>query len=101
MNDLTGTDMEDVNVDLGDGSLGTGVPDGAADIVTVNATAGVDVIDIDAVAGAVEVSGLSATVRISNSDPALDQLIVNTLAGLDQVTVDPGAAARIAVTVND
>ncbi len=101
VNDLTGTDMEDVNVDLGNGGLGTGAPDGAADIVTVNATAGVDVVDIDAVAGAVEVSGLSATVRISNSDPALDQLILNTLAGLDQVTVDPGATARIAVTVND
>ena len=101
VNDLTGTDMEDVNVDLGNGGLGTGAPDGAADIVTVNATAGVDVVDIDAVAGAVEVSGLSATVRISNSDPALDQLILNTLAGLDQVTVDPAATARIAVTVND
>ena len=100
VNDLTGTDMADVNVDLGDGGLGTGAPDGAADIVTVNATAGVDGIDIDAVGGAVEVSGLSATVRISNADPALDELIINTLAGADQVTVDPGAAARIAVTVN-
>ena len=101
VNDMSGTDMEDVNVDLGNGGLGTGAPDGAADIVTVNATNGVDVVDIDAGAGGIDVSGLATDVRISNSEAALDQLILNTLLGLDQVTVDPGAAALIAVTVND
>ena len=101
VNDMSGTDMEDVNVDLGNGGLGSGAPDGAADIVTVNATNDVDVVEIDADAGGIEVSGLAATVRISNSEAALDQLVLNTLLGLDQVTVDPGAAALIAVTVND
>lgn len=101
VNDLTGTDMQDVNVDLGAAVLGGGAPDGATDIVTVNATSGVDVVDIDAVGGVTEVTGLAATVRIAHSESSLDQLILNTLAGLDQVTVDPGVAALIAVTVND
>jgi len=39
-------------------------------------------------------------VRIAHSDPALDQLVLNTLAGVDQVTVGAGVAALIAVTVN-
>ena len=101
VNDMSGTDMEDVNVDLGNGGLGSGAPDGAADIVTVNATDGVDVVDIDAGAGGIDVSGLATDVRISNSEAVLDQLVLNTLLGLDQVSVDPGAAALIAVTVND
>jgi len=100
VNDLTGTDVKDVNIDL-EGVLGGGAPDGAADIVTVSATPGVDVVDIFAVDGETLVTGLAADVRIAHSDPAFDQLVVNTLAGLDQVTVDPDVAALIAVTVND
>jgi hypothetical protein len=99
VNDLTGTDMKDVNVDLA-GVLGGGAPDGAADLVTVNATPGVDVVDIFAVDGETLVTGLAATVRIAHSEPALDQLVLNTLAGLDQVTVGAGVAALIPVTVN-
>ena len=34
-----------------------------------------------------------------HADPALDQLIVNTLAGLDQVNVGAGVAGLIGVTV--
>ncbi len=100
VNDLSGTDLEDVNVDLA-GVIGGHMPDGAADTVTVNATAGVDAVDIQAVQRTTRLSGLAATVRIANADPALDELVLNTLAGLDQVTVGAGVAALIGVTVND
>lgn len=50
VNDLSGTDVEDITVDL-EGVLDGGAADGAADTVTVNATDGVDDIDVAAVAG--------------------------------------------------
>ncbi len=99
VNDLSGTDMEDVNVDL-ETVIGGGAADGAADTVTVNATNGVDVIDVAAVAGETQLTGLAAAVSIAHADPALDQLIVNTLGGLDQVDVGAGVAALIGVTTN-
>ena len=68
--------------------------------MTVNATNGVDVIDVAAVAGETQLTGLAATVRVAHADPALDQLIVNTLAGLDQVNVGAGVAGLIGVTTN-
>ncbi len=100
VNDLAGTDLEDVNVDLAS-VIGGKTPDGAADTVTMQATAGVDLVDIQAVQGTTRVSGLAATVRIANADPALDKLVLNTLAGIDQVNVGAGVAALIGVTVND
>jgi Ca2+-binding RTX toxin-like protein len=100
VNDLSGTDLEDLNVDLA-GVIGGQTPDGAADTVTMNATAGVDIVDIQAVKGTTRVSGLAATVRIANADPALDKLVLNTLAGIDQVNVGTGVAALIGVTVID
>ena len=99
VNDLSGTDVQDIDVDL-EGVLGGGAADGAADTVTVNATEGVDLIDVAAVAGETNVTGLTATVRIAHADPLLDQLIVNTLGGVDQVNVGAGVAALIGVTVN-
>ena len=99
INDLSGTDVRDITVDL-EGVLGGGGADGAADTVTVNATDGVDLIDVAAVAGETHVTGLTATVRIAHADPLLDKLIVNTLGGVDLVNVGEGVAALIGVTVN-
>lgn len=99
VNDLSGTDVQDIGVDL-EGVLGGDAADGAVDTVTVNATDGVDVIAVAAVAGETHVTGLTATVRIAHADPSHDQLIVNTLAGIDQVDVGAGVAALIGVTVN-
>jgi hypothetical protein len=100
VNDLTGTDLEDFNVDL-EAALGSRTPDGVADSVTVNATGGVDVVDIEAVRGKTRVSGLVPTVQIARADPGLDTLVLNTLAGDDQVNIGAGVAALIGVTVND
>jgi Ca2+-binding RTX toxin-like protein len=63
VNDLTGTDVNKVNIDLG-GSAGGG--DGAADTIVINATAGDDTITVTNNNGVVTVSGLAETVTISN-----------------------------------
>ncbi len=76
VDDLTGTDVNEVNVDLA-GTLGGIAGDGAADRVIVKATDGNDAIDVSGDAGGVKVSGLVPTVRVSHSGgrerPARDQ----------------------------
>jgi hypothetical protein len=84
VNDLTGTDVTAVAVDLAgiiDGTAG----DGQADQVIVNATAGDDHIVVAGGASGVNVTGLAATVKIRHSEGANDRLDINTLAGTDTV----------------
>jgi Ca2+-binding RTX toxin-like protein len=84
VNDLSGTDVSSVNIDLA-GALGGATADGAADHVVVNATNGNDAIDVSGDSATVKVSGLAATTRILHSEVAKDRLDVNTLAGMDTV----------------
>jgi Ca2+-binding RTX toxin-like protein len=91
VNDLTGTDVDEVNVDLA-GSLGGATGDGEAGRVVVNATNGNDTIDVSGDAGGVKVSGLAATVAIFHPEVANDRLEISTLAGTDRVD-----SARLAV----
>jgi Ca2+-binding RTX toxin-like protein len=94
VNDLTGTDVTSVNVDLG-GTIGGAAGDGSADRVIVNATNGSDAINVNGDAGGVKVSGLAATVGILHSEAANDRLEINTLAGTD--IVDSGGLAAGAI----
>src|SRR5436190_609103 len=84
VNDLTGTDVNKVDVDLAS-TIGGAAGDGQADRVIVNATNGNDAIDVSGDAQAVKVSGLAATTEILHSEAANDRLDVNTLAGTDTV----------------
>src|SRR5207247_535105 len=79
VNDLTGTDVSNVNVDLA-GTLGGAGGDGQLDRVVVNGTNGDDTINVSGDASAVVVSGLSALVAIQHQEPS-DQLAVNGLGG--------------------
>jgi hypothetical protein len=81
INDLTGTDVTNVNVDLEGTPGGTG--DGQADRVVVNGTNGNDTIDVNGDAGGVKVSGLAATVGVLHSEAANDRLEINTLEGTE------------------
>ena len=58
VNDLSGTDVSNVNVDLA-GAIGGATGDGAADRVVLNATNGNHTIHVNGDAGAVKVSGLA------------------------------------------
>jgi Ca2+-binding RTX toxin-like protein len=90
VNDLSGTDVSSLNVDLA-GTLGGGAGDGLPDRVVVNGTTGDDTITVNGNAGGVNVSGLAPTVAVLHSEAADDRLEVNTLAGND--TVDSGGLA--------
>src|SRR6476659_878182 len=94
VNDLTGTDVKEFNVDLA-GSLGGATGDGAADDVIVNGTDGDDRIKVNEDDGDVKVKGLVPTVNVFHAEVAfdspVDSLEINTLAGTD--TVDSGGLA--------
>src|SRR5207244_8821456 len=79
VNDLSGTDVRSVKVDLA-GTLGGATGDGQADRVVVNATNGDDTIKVNGDAGGVQVKGLAPTVAISHPEAANDRLEINTLA---------------------
>jgi hypothetical protein len=96
VNDLSGTDVSQVNVDLA-GSLGSG--DGAGDSVIVNGTDGDDTIKVKGDAGDVKVSGLVPTVKVLHSEIANDSLEIKTLAGTDTVN-SAGLAGAILLFVD-
>ncbi len=98
INDLAGTGLTDVTVDLAN-SVGSDFSDGAADTVQVEGTAGVDAITATDNGGAVDVAGLAASVRIAHTDPALDRLTIDTLAGADNVSVAAAVNGLIQVAV--
>ncbi|HSB86684.1 MAG TPA: hypothetical protein VLD86_10255, partial [Ilumatobacteraceae bacterium] len=83
VNDLTGTDLAQINTDL---TASIGGPDLASDTVVVNGTRGNDVINVGDDGTSVVVQGLRASVRITGADPTLDVLAVNGLDGADSIT---------------
>ena len=89
VNDLTGTDVSSVNVDLA-GTLGGSTGDGQVDRVIVNGTGGNDAINVSGDASGVAVSGLPAQVAVRHQEPT-DELDVNGLGGNDS---DLGAGSR-------
>ena len=98
VNDLSGTDVTQTNLDLA-GALGDNAPDGALDSVIVNGTDGVDDINVAGNGSGADVTGLATAVSIEHADPT-DRLVVNTLAGADNVQV-AGVAGVLDVLVND
>ena len=97
VNDLTGTDVSQINVDLAS-PPGSGTGDGQADAVIVNGTNGDDTIVVAGDASGVSVFGLAAQVNITGSEPANDRLTINTLAGDDVVDASGLAAGAIGLT---
>jgi Ca2+-binding RTX toxin-like protein len=98
VDDLTGTDVSDVNVDLA-GTLGGAAGDGQADSVTVNGTNGNDTINVSGDASGVAVSGLAALVAIQHQEPN-DGLVVNGLGGNDAISAATLAAQAITLTLD-
>ncbi len=82
VNDLSGTDVEQINIDLA-AVLGGSAGDGQIDRVTINATNGDDAISVALVDGRLVVSGLETEIVISNFEAGLDILQINGLAGND------------------
>ena len=97
VNDLTGTDVTQTNIDLAS-ALGGSAADGAVDNVVVNGTNGDDNIDITGNGSGADVTGLATAVSVKRADPT-DILPVNTLAGTDHVATS-GVAGEIQVLVD-
>ena len=98
VNDLSGTDVTEVNVDLA-GTIGGTAGDGAADTVTVNASNGGDIIDVVGAGTSVSVLGLAARTNVTNSEGANDSLVINGLGGNDGITATtlPAGVTRLTI----
>jgi len=99
VNDLTGTDVTRVAVDLS-APTGSGQGDGQADMVIVNGTAGDDRITVASSNASVVVNGLAAQVTIAGAEGANDSLVINGLAGNDTINASALNAGQINLTIN-
>jgi Ca2+-binding RTX toxin-like protein len=97
VNDLSGTDVTEVNVSL---AAAGGGGDGSADVVTVNATSGDDVAVISGGAGGLSVLGLAARLNVTGAEGALDRLQVNAGTGDDVIDASGVAAGAIKLVLD-
>ena len=97
VNDLSGTDLAEVNINL-QASAGGG--DLLADTVIVNGTNGQDNITVVGQGTSVSVVGLAAQVNITNSDGVLDSLTVNALGGNDVVNAAALPSGIVTLTLD-
>jgi Ca2+-binding RTX toxin-like protein len=86
MNDLAGTDMELADIDL-ENVLGGRLGDGSPDTITANGFGGAEHIDVSSGWGAINVDGLSASMRIRRAERGSDLLTVDGRGGNDRATV--------------
>ena len=99
LNDLTGTGVTGVNVDLA-ATPGSGSGDAQADKVIVNGTSRNDAIQVTGSGSSFNVTGLPAAVTVQGSEGANDQLIVNALGGNDSITAGILQAGVVKLTVD-
>ena len=99
VNDLSGTDVKQVAIDLS-GTPGSGQGDGAADTVIVNGTAGDDHISVVSSGSSIVVNGLSAQVTINGAEPGNDLLVINGLAGNDVIDASRLHSGLASLTLN-
>jgi len=99
VNDLSGTDVKQVAIDLS-GTPGSGQGDGAADTVIVNGTAGDDHISVVSSGSSIVVNGLSAQVTINGAEPGNDSLVINGLAGNDVIDASRLHSGLASLTLN-
>lgn len=99
VNDLTGTDVKQINFNLT--AAGSTAGDGATDTIILNGSGNGDTVKVSGVAGKTTVSGLAAKVDITGGDADRDRLVINPLSGVDEVTIDDLKGAGLqAVEVN-
>ncbi len=99
VNDLAGTDVTEVNVNLA-GTIGGGTGDGQPDSVIVTGTNGDDVALVEGDTGGTSVLGLTAQVNITGAEAANDRVTINALAGHDVVDASGLVAGAIQLTVS-
>jgi Ca2+-binding RTX toxin-like protein len=96
VNDLSGTDVTEVNLDLNAGGGGDAQPDN----VIVMGTSGDDVALVVGDTAGTSVLGLSAQINVVGAESANDRLTINALAGDDVVEASGLAAGAIQLTAD-
>ncbi|QOZ27723.1 calcium-binding protein [Bradyrhizobium sp. CCBAU 51753] len=99
VHDLTGTDTNQVLVDLA-ATPGGSTGDGAADTVTVEGTAAADQINISQSGSNILVNGLAAEVSISGQEGANDALKINAFGGNDTINASALPAGQLHLTID-
>ena len=99
VNDLSGTDVTELNLNLAAVIGGSG-GDAQPDNVIVQATNGDDVAQVFGDASGTSVIGLAAQVNITAAEAANDRLTVNALAGDDVVEASGLSAGSIQLTAD-
>jgi Ca2+-binding RTX toxin-like protein len=99
VNDLTGTDVTGVDINLS-GTIGGTSGDGAADVVIVNGTNANDTIDVFGAGSTASVAGLAALVTVTGTEGANDSLVINALGGDDTITATTLPAGVIRLTID-
>ncbi|MBV9909771.1 MAG: calcium-binding protein, partial [Hyphomicrobiales bacterium] len=97
VNDLTGTDVNQVSVNL---ARSGGGGDGQKDNVVVNGSNNADTISVVSSGSSVVVSGLAAKTIVSGMDASLDTLTVNGGGGDDVINASGLHAGQISLTIN-
>ena len=94
VNDLAGTSVRQVAIDLS----AQGAGDGQADTVNVNGTSGNDRINICGTS--VIVRGLAAQVTVDGAEPSNDSLVVEGLDGNDTINASAFSAGTINLVID-
>jgi Ca2+-binding RTX toxin-like protein len=95
INDLSGTDATEINIDLTEAANLSG-----ADTITINATNGDDVILVVGDNGGVSILGLAVQVNITGFEAANDRIVINGLGGDDVIEASGLAAGALQLTAN-
>jgi hypothetical protein len=97
VNDLAGTDVTKVAIDL---QIAGGGGDSAVDAVVVNGSARSDQVLITQIGGQILLNGMQAQVTITGAEPANDALQVNALDGNDYINAGSLGINPIRLTID-
>jgi Ca2+-binding RTX toxin-like protein len=97
VNDLAGTDVTEVNIDLA-GAGGAG--DAQADRIALRGTSGDDVVVVVGDASGTSAFGLAAQLNVAGAEAANDRLTIFGLAGDDVIEASGVAAGAIGLTLD-
>ena len=100
VNDLSGTDVNQVAIDLSAVPAGSGTGDGAADTVITNGTGNDDKINVVTSGSSIVVKGLAAQVTVTGAESLNDTLVVNGGAGNDTIDASKLHAGQVNLTLN-
>jgi Ca2+-binding RTX toxin-like protein len=97
VNDMSGTDLTEVTIDL---AAPGGGGDGQADTIVINATNGDDVILVAGDGTGVSILGLATAITITGFEAANDRIVINGLGGDDVIQASGLAANSIQLTAD-